>query len=233
MTFTTVKMYESTIYFTLDTICPWTYIALRRLDEALDKVRTTPHGDEVTFAYHYLPYQLHPDFPSTPKDKRTWARQTTHANSATRQAAHEAAMSALGADVGLHLSFAGTISNTLPAHRVLRAVQDAAGPDVASVLVAGLFRRYFEEGCDPASHSTLVAACVEAGIGEPEARALVEDEDWGLAETKKLIKQQEMNGVEAVPHVVVEGRRRDITIVGTKTVCEYVKILETVIKESR
>lgn len=36
--------YETTINFTLDTICPWTYIAKKRLGMALEQMKQT-HPD--------------------------------------------------------------------------------------------------------------------------------------------------------------------------------------------
>lgn len=84
-----------------------------------------------------------------------------------------------------------------------------------------------------------MAACKEAGLGEEEARKLVQDEDGdveadgvSVLDVKMLIREQAGNGVDSVPSVVVEGRRRDVTLVGAKEVEEYVKALEQVVKES-
>jgi len=47
-----------------------------------------------------------------------------------------------------------------------------------------------------------------------------------------LIREQAGNGVDAVPYVVIEGKKRDFTLEGAKEVAEYVKVLEQVAKES-
>jgi len=47
-----------------------------------------------------------------------------------------------------------------------------------------------------------------------------------------LIREQAGNGIDAVPYIVIEGKRRDFTLQGAKEVSEYVKTLEQVIKES-
>ena len=47
-----------------------------------------------------------------------------------------------------------------------------------------------------------------------------------------MIREQAGNGVDAVPYIVVEGKRRDFTLEGAKEVDEYVKILQQVTKES-
>ncbi len=48
-----------------------------------------------------------------------------------------------------------------------------------------------------------------------------------------LIREQAGNGIDSVPYVVIEGKRRDITLVGAKEVDEYVKEFEKVAKESK
>lgn len=73
---------------------------------------------------------------------------------------------------------------------------------------------------------------MEAGVGEKEAETLVGDEYAGLMDVKREIQEQAGNGVDSVPYIVFEGRRRDFTLVGAKEVDEYVKTLEQVVKEA-
>jgi predicted DsbA family dithiol-disulfide isomerase len=69
-------------------------------------------------------------------------------------------------------------------------------------------------------------------LSEDNAKALVEDEDKGLRETKAAIREQVGNAVDSVPYVVFEGRKRDFTEIGAKTVAEYTKVLAQVAKEA-
>ncbi len=48
-----------------------------------------------------------------------------------------------------------------------------------------------------------------------------------------LIREQAGNGIDSVPYVVLEGKRRDFTIEGAREVEEYVKELEKVAKECK
>lgn len=96
-----------------------------------------------------------------------------------------------------------------------------------------MYRQYFEEEKHPSSKETLLAATDEAGISESEAEPFVDDQSDGLRDVKMLIQEQVGNGVDAVPHITVEGRRRDFTLTGAKEVDEYVKAMEQVIKESK
>ena len=125
------------------------------------------------------------------------------------------------------------VANTLQAHRVVGHFQEAKGPEVADKLIVSLYRQYFEEERHPSSHETLLRATTEAGIEEAEAKAFVEDEDEGLMDVKMLIREQRGNGIDAVPYIVFEGKRRDVTLEGCREVGEYVKALQTIIKESQ
>jgi hypothetical protein len=73
----------------------------------------------------------------------------------------------------------------------------------------------------PSSQPTLLTAAGAADILEVDAKALVEDEYASLQDVKMLIREQVLNDVDSVPHVVLEGKRRDLTLVGAKEVEEY------------
>lgn len=77
-----------------------------------------------------------------------------------------------------------------------------------------------------------MGACVEAGIAEEEARRVVGDREEGLRETRERIGEQVGNGVDSVPFVLIEGKRRDMTIQGANEVDDYLKALKQVVKES-
>lgn len=141
-------------------------------------------------------------------------------------------LTAYGVSAGINYKFNGTMANSLPAHRIIQYFQTSKGPEVADKLVSALYRMYFEEEKHPSSRETLLAACKEAGIEEKEAEGVVGDEEKGLREVKALIKEQEANGVDSVPLVIIEGRRRDITVTGANEVGDYVKALESIVKES-
>ncbi|KAG9744512.1 thioredoxin-like protein, partial [Aureobasidium melanogenum] len=222
--------YESQISFTLDTICPWTYLARRRLAKALKQVQSTESG--VTFTIKYLPYQLYPNAPQEGEDKYTWYRDARFNGDEEHMRKYVVLMTAYGKAEGIAYKFGGRVGNTLQAHRVIQLVQENKGSDAAEKVVDSLYRQYFEEEQHPSSKETLLEALEEAGLGETEAKKMVEDEDEGLMDVKMLIREQAGNGVDAVPYVVFEGKRRDFTLEGCKEVDEYVKVLQQVAKES-
>jgi predicted DsbA family dithiol-disulfide isomerase len=94
-----------------------------------------------------------------------------------------------------------------------------------------LYTQYFEQEKHPSSQETLLKAAMDAGVPEAEAKAFIDDEYEGLQDVKMLIREQASNGVDAVPYIVIEGRRRDITLQGAKEVEDYVRAFERIMKE--
>ncbi|KAK5170399.1 uncharacterized protein LTR77_004986 [Saxophila tyrrhenica] len=220
--------YEATIQFTLDTICPWTYLAKRRLETALSQL---PASSPVTFTTLYKPYQLYPEASEAGEDKYAWYQRSRYPSD-EQMKKYTVLMSAYGAAEGIDFKFGGLVANTLHAHRLIQHLQSTAGPDVADKVVRSLYKQYFEEERHPSSEETLMRAAMEAGVGEEDARRVVEDKEVGLQETKEGLREAVGNQVDSVPRVVMEGRRRDIELEGAKTVEEYVTALNKIVKES-
>jgi len=144
-----------------------------------------------------------------------------------------ALMSAYGVGVGIDFDFHGTFANTMDAHRMIQYYQEEMGPETVDKIVNSLYAQYFESEASPSSHDTLLKAARDAGIVETEAEAFIGDEYKFLLETKMLIREQAGNGIDSVPYIVLEGRRRNFTIEGAKEVEEYLKEFEKVVKESK
>ncbi|KAL8805153.1 MAG: hypothetical protein Q9182_002135 [Xanthomendoza sp. 2 TL-2023] len=141
-------------------------------------------------------------------------------------------MTTYGKEAGIDFDFSGTVANTLDAHRFIQHYQEELGAEIADKIVNSLYTQYFTHQAHPSNSKTLLKAAADAGIDIATAEAFVEDEYQGLPETKMLIREQTSNGVDSVPHVVIEGKRRDFTLEGAKEVGEYLKTLQRVAKES-
>lgn len=141
-------------------------------------------------------------------------------------------MTAYGATTGISFKFGGTVANTLQSHRIIQHFQEIKGAETANKLVDSLYRQYFEEEKHPSSEETLLRACKDAGIEEKEAKEVVGDEQEGLVEVKALIREQKGNGIDSVPFVIVEGKRRDMSLQGAQEVGDYIKTLNSIVKET-
>ena len=63
------------------------------------------------------------------------------------------------------------------------------------------------------------------------AEAFIGDAYEGLPEVKMLLQEQRADGVDSVPVVVVEGRKRDFRLEGAREVGEYLGVLGQVAGE--
>lgn len=210
-----------------------TYLAFLRLRRALSTFRTSNPSSPVTFTLRISPYQLYPDFSREGVDRHAWYRDAKYDGSEERFDKYSAYMCALGADEGIHFDFSsGSFANTFHAHRILQYIQGHHGAEAAVKALEGLYEQYFTQRAHPSSPETLTKACLTAGLSEEEAKRVVEDENEEATETKMAIREQAGNGVDSVPYIVFEGKRRDFTLIGAKEVGEYVKTLEQVVKEA-
>lgn len=161
-------------------------------------------------------------------------------------------MSAYGVPVGIDFKFHGMIANTLDAHRLIQHYQEQNGPEAADKIVncmhitqnmtvittfltrlpVALYEQYFIQEAHPSAPGTLLQAALDGGVERAEADAFLGDEYEALPETKMLIREQAGNGIDSVPYVVFEGKRRDFTLEGAKEVEEYLKEMEKLVKET-
>ncbi|KAL8652175.1 MAG: hypothetical protein Q9226_004377 [Calogaya cf. arnoldii] len=206
---------------------------------------------DVSFTIKFFPYQLYPEASKEGEDKYEWYKKTKYNNSQEKMDKYITLMTTYGKAAGIDFDFHGQVANTLDAHRLIQHFQESLGPDTADKLVRSLYTQYFTQQAHPSASDTLLKATNDAGIDRATAEAFVADESEGLPETKMLIREQASNGVDSftsiqvfpanqelmdifkqVPYVVVEGKRRDFTLVGAKEVAEYLKTLEAVAKEA-
>jgi predicted DsbA family dithiol-disulfide isomerase len=224
--------YSSTITFTLDTICPWTYLAFLRLRRALQLHSQSEAPSPLSFDLRIAPYQLYPAFPASGTDKYEWYKNERFDGSEERMGMYVAEMTRLGREEGVEMDFGGEVAGTFEAHRVLQYIQEEKGGEVALKVLESLYEQYFCQQAHPSSPSTLITACLAAGLSHTESEELVNDGDVYARQTKAAIQEQAGNGVDSVPYVVFEGRKRDFTLIGAKTVEEYGKVLGRVEKEA-
>lgn len=242
-------MYDSTITFTLDTICPWTYLAKKRLSKGLSQFREAHPDAPIKYTVKYEPFQLYPEASQEGESKYAWYKvrstpsptalfqnliskqKSRYGDSDEKMDMYTKIMSAYGRAEGIDFKFGGIVANTLPAHRLIQYYQETRGPETADAIINSLYSQYFEHERHPSAPETLIKAAVDAGVPEEDAKKFVESDEYEM-EVKMAIREQAANGVDAVPFVVIEGRKRDVTLTGAKEVQQYVKSLEQVMKES-
>ena len=129
-------VYDSTITFTLDTICPWTYLAKARLSRALDQFRESHKDAPINYTLRYAPYQLYAEASKEGEDKYDWYKNSRYDGSEEKMSKYMAIMSAYGRNEGINFKFGGKVANTLDAHRLIQHYQEEEGPEVADKIIS-------------------------------------------------------------------------------------------------
>ena len=200
----------------------------------------------------FFPYQLYPGATKEGESKYDWYKKSRYGDSEDKMKMYTTLMTAYGVSAGIDFKFGGTVANTMDAHRVIQHFQEEKGPEIADKIIncekrlqappawawsslsfQALYSQYFENERHPSTDETLLAATTAAGIPEDEARPFIADKSDGMMDVKNMVRQQAGNGIDSVPTIIIEGKRRDITLIGAKEVEEYEKALHQIVKESK
>lgn len=282
------KRHTIKVTFTLDTICPYTYLGRRglqlagqlaRLDSAAaaELFKDIPGLDTAADLFPlpvdldviYRPYYIAKRLPKpSARALGPAAAPATNADTATGPYAADAAaataadadadegidkhawylskfhgdgahfgkmqqtMSRLAAARGVVIVYDGRVGHTEHAHRVIHHLQHTLKlpNDEVEAFMDALYALYFTESRHPSSYSTLAAALQRAGLQTDWLAAYLAS-DADKEEVAEQVQEAMMAGIDGVPHVVFEGRRRDLTLVGNKEPAEYLRAMVQVLKE--
>jgi len=179
-----------------DAICPWCWIAKRRLDRAIAAI-----APDVTASLIWRPFELNPEMPNGGVDRRAY--RSAKFGSWQRSQALDAQVAAAGRSEGIvfnHDKMERT-PNTIDAHRLIwLARQQGKQADV----VEGLFAAYFNEGRDVGDPAVLADVGASAGLDRPRILAMLAS-DEGQAEVRSELQRAVNLRVPGVPTVLVDG----------------------------
>lgn len=178
------------VTITYDLICPWCWIAERRLAEAIDEAGLA--GDVKV---RFVPFELNPTMPAAGMDRKAY--RSAKFGSWARSQALDAQVADAGRAAGLvfdHARIART-PNTRLAHRLVWFAQQRGG---ATALVDALFAAYFRDGRDIGDANVLVELAAGAGLAGDAVRAFLAS-DEGLDAVIALEADVVRAGVASVP----------------------------------
>jgi predicted DsbA family dithiol-disulfide isomerase len=179
-----------------DAICPWCWVAKRRLDGAIAAL-----APGVTASVTWRPFELNPEMPKAGVDRR--AHRSAKFGSWQHSQALDKQVAAAGRSDGLvfnHDKIART-PNTVDAHRlILLAGQQGRQDDV----VEGLFAAYFNEGRDIGDPAVLADVGASAGLDSASILAMLASNE-GHAEVRSELQRAVDLRVSGVPTVLVDG----------------------------
>jgi predicted DsbA family dithiol-disulfide isomerase len=179
-----------------DAICPWCWVAKRRLDGVIAAL-----APDVTATVTWRPFELNPEMPKAGLDRRAY--RSAKFGSWQRSQALDAQVAAAGRSDGLvfnHDRMART-PNTIDAHRLIRLAGQHGKQDG---VVEALFAAYFNEGRDIGDPAVLAEIGASAGLDRARILAMLAT-DEGQVEVRSELQRAANLRVSGVPTVLVDG----------------------------
>jgi predicted DsbA family dithiol-disulfide isomerase len=179
-----------------DLICPWCFVAKRRVEKAAAIL-----GKKVEI--HWLSFELNPDMPVDGLDRRMY--RSAKFGSWEQSQRLDARVAAAGAEVGIafrHDRMRRT-PNTLRGHALLAAAL-RQGLETQDRIAERLFQAYFVNGEDVGDPAVLLSIAREVGVS-----AITRVEDFDSLELTDEVKAEERRvsgGIRGVPQISFDGQ---------------------------
>ncbi len=181
---------------TSDLICPWCFVAKRRLEKASSIL-----GEKLEVRWH--PFQLNPEMPVEGLDRRLY--RSAKFGSWEQSQRLDAQVSSAGVEVGIKFrhDLMKRTPNTFRGH-VLLAAALKEDLHTQNLVVERLFQAYFLNGEDVGDPATLLGIAREFGV---TAISRVEDLDSPalVSEVKTAERMAASAGIRGVPQISFQG----------------------------
>jgi predicted DsbA family dithiol-disulfide isomerase len=181
---------------TSDLICPWCFVAKRRIERAAPML-----GSSLDMRWH--PFELNPEIPARGLDRRVY--RSSKFGSWEQSQRLDAQVAAAGKEVGIEFrhDLMRRTPNTFRGH-VLLAAALREGLQVQNRVAERLFQAYFIKGEDVGDPATLLGIAREFGV---TSLSLVEDFDSPalIAEVNEAERMAASAGIRGVPQITFQG----------------------------
>ena len=181
---------------TSDLICPWCFVAKRRIERAASML-----GKSLAMRWH--PFQLNPEMPVDGLDRRLY--RSAKFGSWEQSQRLDAQVAAAGKEVGIEFrhDLMKRTPNTFRGH-VLLAAALREGLQIQNRVAERLFQAYFMKGEDVGDPTTLLKIAREFGV---TSLSRVEDLDSPalMGEVKEAERMAASAGIRGVPQIVFQG----------------------------
>jgi predicted DsbA family dithiol-disulfide isomerase len=179
-----------------DTICPWCYVGLARLQEAL----AARPGLEVELGW--LPFELNPDLPPEGEDRREYMLRRF--GDVNRFAAGQQQLLDLGRALGIDFQRISRAPNTRRSH-VLIGWAGEGGGALQTRVKQRVLEAHFTAGRDIADPQVLADLALDCGLDRDAALQAMADARRHAA-VEALESQARGWGISGVPTFIFERR---------------------------
>ncbi|TQV70780.1 DsbA family oxidoreductase [Exilibacterium tricleocarpae] len=182
------------ITFTSDFICPWCFVAERRL-------RAVAKDSGISLSVSYQPYELNPTMPAAGINRKIY--RSTKFGSWEKSMALDAGTIEAAAEDPVEFNYDKilTTPNTRNAHRLVWFV-GRHFPETLPDLVDRMFEGYFSSGIDIGNIDALATLAAKVGLDHDAVLALLRS-DEGTKELIALEREAIDKGVRGVPHIQI------------------------------
>jgi predicted DsbA family dithiol-disulfide isomerase len=186
-----------------DVVCPWCYLAKRRLDVALAELANEGHDWASRVEVHWRAFRLDPSATAEPADLRA-ALERKYGPGAfdgmIRRFDH------LGPAVGISYRFDVAMRvGSGDAHRLLAWAAAEVGLPAQHRLADEVFAAYFERGANIADPTVLVACADAVGLDGDAAAIVLDSALYADVVVADLAEAAERD-IHAVPTMIIAGR---------------------------
>ena len=179
-----------------DLICPWCFVAKRRIDRAASIL-----GKSLEMRWH--PFQLNPEMPVDGLNRRLY--RSAKFGSWEQSQRLDAQVAAAGKEVGIEFrhDLMKLTPNTFRGH-VLLAAALREGLEIQNRVAERLFQAYFIKGEDVGDPTTLLRIAREFGVS---LLGQVEDFDSPalVSDVKEAERMAVSAGISGVPQITFQG----------------------------
>lgn len=189
-----------TIEVVSDVVCPWCFIGLRRLEQAVALVRE--NYPDFRYELRWRPFFLNPDTP--PEGEPYLPFLVQKFGGRERVEAIWQRIREIGASLGIDYQFEKIQirANTLLAHRLIHWAQQRGD---ASKLVEGLFKAQFEQGENVSDRTILAKVATACGYDQTEVLSHLDSDD-DAALVQAMEQEARGWGVSSVPTFVFDRK---------------------------
>ena len=171
-----------------DTVCPWCYVGLKRLQKALDL------RPAIAAEVRWLPFELNPDMPAAGMDRKTYLQQKFGDPDPFRGTQGSLQRSAAELGIDYRPERQTRMPSTRRSHMLIAA---AATTGAQTGLKEAILRAYFSDGRDIGDPAVLSDIAAPFGIDAAQANELLANSELraAVAQQEDAARRMQINGV--------------------------------------
>lgn len=181
-----------------DIVCPFCYLGLKKLDQALYSTGSTSY-----FVKEWHSFQLDPEFPAGVSENTTSYLAKRKGVTENEIVQLYSRLIEQGSAYGINFQFDKALTfNTMDAHRL---IQWSKSQGKTNELEDELFKAYFTHGTDLSKTENLISICESIGLSEHGAKSALQNQQYSIQiEEDKYTASQ--FGIRGVPYFIIDER---------------------------